>query len=249
VRTPTSPRPPSLRRTTARLTRAVEVVADLVLPAGCPGCGAAGRSVVCPACAAALGPPRRVAPRPGAPPTYAMADWADPVRALVLAHKEHGRTGLARPLGVALAEVVLAALGEWATEADARPVALVPVPSRPGVTRRRGHDPLRRTARAAVSALRAAGVPAELVPALRHTRRVLDQAGLSASARAGNLRGAMAVRPRRLPHGARVIVVDDVVTTGATLAEAARALRNEGVDVRAAGVLAVTRRKRERPPG
>lgn len=243
-----SPCPPPCP--SARLTRALEVVADLVLPVACPGCGAAGRSVVCPVCAAALGPPRLAPPRPGVPPIYAMADWVDPVRSLVLAHKEHGRTGLARPLGAALAGAVLAALAARPGEpARAGPVVLVPVPSRPGTTRRRGHDPLRRTAEAAASTLRSAGVPARVVPVLRHTRGVLDQAGLSAGERAANLRGALVARPHRLPVRARVIVVDDVITTGATLAEAVRALREGGAEAPAAAVLAVTRRKREGPPG
>lgn len=79
------------------------------------------------------------------------------------------------------------------------------------------------------------------VRALEHRRRVADQAGLSASDRAANLSGAM--RARFDLSGRRVIVLDDVITTGATLAEAARALREAGAEVSAAAVVAATARR------
>jgi predicted amidophosphoribosyltransferase len=79
------------------------------------------------------------------------------------------------------------------------------------------------------------------VAALEHRRRVADQAGLSAADRAANLSGALQARFDL--RGLRVIVVDDVVTTGATLAEAARALRAAGAEVTAAAVIAATARR------
>lgn len=79
------------------------------------------------------------------------------------------------------------------------------------------------------------------VQALEHRRRVADQAGLTASDRAANLAGAL--RARFDLRGQRVIVVDDVITTGATLAEAARALRAAGAEVPAAAVVAATGRR------
>lgn len=229
--------------TAGHLRGALAVLADLVLPAACGGCGLAGPDPVCGACAATLGPPRPVAG--SAPAAYALAEFQGAPRALVLAHKERGRTELARPLGAALAPAVAAAAGG----ARGR-LAVVPVPSRPGVVRRRGHDPVRRMAAAAARELREQGVPARAVRALRHTRRVLDQAGLGEAERAANLRGAMAARRARpgRPRGPAV-VVDDVRTTGATLAEAERALSAAGFDVRGAAVLATTVRKRARPPG
>lgn len=131
---------------------------------------------------------------------------------------------------------------------------LVPVPSRRAAAIRRGGDPARRLAVAATAALAACGVEAVCRDALRHVRAVADQAGLGAAARAANLAGALAVRSARtaaslaaLARDVPVIVVDDVVTTGATLTEAARALRAAGIPVAAAAVVAATPRRAGSP--
>lgn len=213
---------------------------DLVLPAPCAGCGATSAASVCLDCLAVLGTPRRVAPQPvhapGLPPAFCLAEWAGPARDLVLAHKERGRTGLAHPLGQALAPAArLAAAG---------PLVLVPVPSRPAVRRARGHDPVARTAAATAAALRADGTRALALPLLRHVRTVRDQAGLTAAQRAQNLAGALVARPRAAAAepGSAVVLVDDVLTTGATLAEAARAIRAAGRPVAGAVVVAAVLR-------
>ena len=100
---------------------------DLVLPAPCAGCGGVSPHPVCPDCLAVLGAPRRVSRQSvhpaGLPPLVCLSGWADPARTLVLAHKERGRTGLARPLGRALAPAVRLAVPE-----PVGPVVLVPVP-------------------------------------------------------------------------------------------------------------------------
>lgn len=125
------------------------------------------------------------------------------------------------------------------------PIPIVWVPSRRGAARRRGHDPMRQAVAVAVHRLRAGGVPVVALGGLRQCRRVADQAGLGAKARRDNLNGALEAVARAPLAGRRVVLVDDVVTTGASLAEAARALREAGADVAAAATIAATPLRRE----
>ncbi|MFD3697267.1 ComF family protein [Streptomyces sp. NPDC058646] len=218
-------------------------LAGLVLPVDCAGCGAA-RVLLCAVCRDALsgasaGPVRPSPPPRGLPAVHAAAVYEGAVRAVVLAHKERGALPLAGRLGTALAAAVRPALAGAGGE-----VALVPVPSARRQVRARGHDPARRIALAAAARLRRAGVPARVAPVLRQRRAVADQAGLGARQRRENLAGALEVcrDGTRVTAGARIVLVDDVMTTGATLAEAARAVRAAGLargaPVRAAVVAA-----------
>lgn len=219
---------------------------DLVLPSACAGCGESGPAL-CPDCRSALtGPARPTRPDPapaGLPPTWSVAPYDGPVRAAVVAHKEEGRRALCAPLAEALARSAARAVAPVAG-----PVLLVPAPSRAGAVRARGHDPTLHLARSAAARLRRQGLDVAVMPALRVRAGTRDQAGLSAPERAANLSGAIRVTRvgERSVAGRAVLVVDDVVTSGSTLAEASRALRAAGAEVVAAAVVASTRRTARR---
>ncbi len=246
-----------------------------MLPSRCAAChGAAGP--LCPTCAEAVRcSSRRVAlggvgprpPPPGMPSCWAGARFEGALRQAVTAYKDEGR----RDLRATLARALAAALAAAATGdpvlrrrlGSGEEVLVVPVPTSRASRRRRGDDPVLDLAVAATAAVNGGGTtrrPATgswggtgglvVVPALVHTRRVADQAHLGRQARAANLSGAMVVGApwRVLVADATCVLVDDVVTTGATLTEAARALRDAGVRHVAAATCATTPAHSPAPP-
>jgi ComF family protein len=215
---------------------------DALLPGACAGCGAyAEERVLCAGCDARLptiapdacphcqlhprGIARACAQRPPGDPLDAgvAACWLEsPVSGWVHAFKypERGLRGLAPGPPAALAELIRRAARR---APGAAPDLVVPVALHPRRLRRRGFHPARLLARAVA---RAAGARLSATALLR-LRDTPSQTGLDASARRRNLHGAM--RARR-PMPACVWVVDDVITTGATAREAARALRAAGAE-------------------
>ncbi|MBI0297990.1 ComF family protein [Streptomyces sp. PRKS01-29] len=120
------------------------------------------------------------------------------------------------------------------------PLLLVPVPSARRSVGARGHDPARRIALAAAGVLRGDGCPARVPAVLCQRRRVSDQSGLDARQRRANVTGALGTVPGggRLLAAGPVVLVDDLMTTGASLAEAARAVAAAGGLVIGAAVVA-----------
>lgn len=247
------------------LRMAVGAVSDLALPRACAACGQPA-TVLCSSCADDLrracfpGGPRVVVPQPGPPgmpPTTAAGEYAGALATLLHAYKDEGRRDLADLLGDLLAASVCRAVGQdpvsgavgedvvsgHVLASGVRPILLVPVPSRPQARRRRGDAPLEHLAARARDVLTDRDVL--LAPVLAVGRQVQDQAGLGAGERAANLAGAhrVTVRGRRLVPGCVCLLVDDVVTTGATLAEGARTLREAGAQHVAAATIAATRRR------
>ena len=234
---------------------------DLAAERDCGGCGRPQPSgePLCPACDGLLaeaGPWRTLASVPGTPRTHAVARYEDPVRTMLIGYKERGRTDLRRALGRALARAVAQTLDttpdtafgtglgtglDTAGAAGCASVALVPMPSRRKAVRDRGQDTTARLARTAARALREVGLPVRAVPALRHARAVEDQAGLSREQRQANLAGALRARRPAAVAASGVVLVDDISTSGASLAEASRALRAAGVPVLGAATIAAAR--------
>lgn len=204
------------------------VLADLVFPRRCVGCGSYF-GVLCPDCLP-VGPVQR-----GVGGTWWAARYDGAVRAALLAYKERGRHDLAYPLGGLLARSVAAA---WAAErSPPRRAVLVPAPSARSVSAARGGDHMLRLARRAGSRCGLRTAPR----VLSLTRAVRDSAGLGSAERAVNLAGAVVARPA--PGGVGALVVDDIVTTGATLQECVRALRTAGWPVLGSAVVASTPRR------
>ena len=135
---------------------------------------------------------------------------------IILAAKERGLKGADKLIVDAIVHVINKAnFGNFN-------VALVPIPSAPAHSRRRG--------RSFIDALcKEISVQTNIpvIPALSLVRKVKDQSGLSAKHRATNMRGAFGISPHVYPRG-DLLLIDDVVTTGATVSEAARALNSQG---------------------
>lgn len=197
---------------------------DLVLPLECGGCGEpAVRWCVPCARALAVGPdePQVVSPRVDAGvPVFSLGRYAGPRRRVIVAVKERGRADLLPVLGQALGDG-LARLTAWGVVDD--PVALVPAPTRRLAARRRGGDPVTRMAR-----LAGHGAGHGVVTVLRMRARARDSVGLSVADRQRNVAGRVALRR---PVRGDVVLVDDVVTTGATAAESVRVLQRHGARV------------------
>ena len=208
---------------------------DLILPLECGGCGAPSTRW-CEACAIELDvkpdEPHVVNPRIDPEvPVFALGRYAGARRRAILAMKENGHGDLAAPMARALAVGVHRLLTWGMIET---PLTIVPAPTRRSAARRRGGDPVTRLARAAV-----AGHPdIDVAAALRMKALARDSVGLGTSARERNIAARVVLSGRR--PGAQVsevLVVDDVVTTGATACESVRTLRAAGV--RVAAVLAI----------
>jgi predicted amidophosphoribosyltransferase len=205
---------------------------DLVLPLECGGCGSPS-TTWCGACATALkvhtDEPHLVTPRidPGVP-VFALGRYAGSRRQAIVAFKEHGRRDLVAPLAHALA-LGIHQLLSWGIIGT--PFTLVPAPTRALAARRRGGDPVTRIAERATRN----HPDITVTQALRTRAMVRDSVGLTSSDRERNLVGRIKLRK---PVSGDILLVDDIVTTGATAREAVKMLQLTGAKVTAVLTLA-----------
>ncbi|GAB3585340.1 ComF family protein [Leifsonia lichenia] len=201
--------------------------AAVLHPVQCSGCGAHDRAV-CPACALALRP-GALAAEGADPPLLAALSYESVARRVLLAFKDGGRTDAAPALAGALRAAIVEAQSHAQAAGRPRPHpqvdarhALLPVviPSTRAAFRRRGYHPT------ALLLRRARILVPPLWRALRLTRQTEDQAGLTAQQRTSNRAGSIVASPRL--RGRDCLIVDDIVTTGSTVREAARAITAVG---------------------
>ncbi|MDC7121130.1 ComF family protein [Cellulomonas fimi] len=245
--------PRTTRRALARAARhglrlARDLVA-LVLPVACAGCGTLDVAW-CTTCRSRLGGlPWRCEERAGRldaldgrppVPVWTLGDNVGPVRDAIVAWKDGGRLDLSRALVGAVARAAQH-VAPGVPRSRAGPLLVVAVPSTAAARRRRGRWLVDDLARGAVRGLRSAGVDARRAPVLRR-RGGRDQAGLGARARARNLVGQVRVARAagRALAGRDVLLVDDVLTTGASVAASSAAVRAAGGVVVACLTLAST---------
>jgi ComF family protein len=220
---------------TGAVARGVGRILDATFPATCAGCGREGPAL-CPTCVPALD--ARLASAPGValglpgelPDPLLQLEWCASFSGIARQALHHlkygGEQRLAEPLGLAIAR-------RW-TVAGAGGNLIVPVPASPDRVRERGFD---QAALIAHVAARQLGLPLEA--ALVRRRNTAAQFDLDRAARGSNVAGAFALAPGRdegALKGSWIVLLDDVVTTGATLAACGRVLMEAG----ALGVSAVT---------
>jgi predicted amidophosphoribosyltransferase len=208
---------------TAIVRTALAETLALLLPVCCAGCGEPDVQL-CESCTAALAPrPQRQVIRMGEVdvPVWSGLAFEGVAARVIRALKEEGRT----PLAVHLAPALAAAAGRLG------PGVFVAMPTSRAGFRRRGY-------RVPDMVAARAGMP--LTALLRPVRRVGDQRGLGREDRRRNVAQSLGSLPA---SGRRVVVVDDVVTTGASLEEAFRALRDAGSVVVGAVTIAATPRR------
>jgi predicted amidophosphoribosyltransferase len=238
---------------------------DLLLPVTCAGCRREAAGLVCGDCVAALAaltphPVRPDPPPPDLPPCHAAGRYGGRLRELILGYKDRGRHALAGPLADSVVSVLSVAVPH------PRPVLLVPVPTTGKAIRERRGDHMLRLARAAARRLRRGGRTVAVARPVRARGRP-DSAGLSAADRVRLAQASVVPRPlwwagwrprqvRRLlvpvPAGAQlpaVVVLDDVITTGATVTAVCEVLAGMGLPVDSVVVLAATERRRRPASG
>lgn len=198
--------------------KSIRALQEIIFPSRCLGCGVLGLAV-CSSC--------RSDWHPHIYRQWSISNPTFPIYSSVLYSVTGGKVLLSAKENslIAADEIVLNALNHSLAyfQREIQGDFLVPIPSRKSVARLRG--------RQFISALgnqlsQTSGLP--IYDNLRHTRQVQDQSGLDAKSRAENLDGSL--KSMNFLSG-RAIVIDDLVTTGATLREAVRALRTVGIEV------------------
>ncbi|MDD2818082.1 MAG: hypothetical protein PHN51_04725 [Candidatus Nanopelagicales bacterium] len=205
---------------------------DVVLSRACVHCDRPG-SLICEPCALLI--PPTAEQREFHHELWFGASYETTVREMINAHKDHGARALTSDLGLLLARAVWSAS---VSSSCARPVVLVPIPAHRSSLRKRGRDTVMEIAADAAAQVSVRGIPCVARSLLIREIETKRNAGRSLRERR-DIAGTFGVRDSRVMPS-RVIVVDDIVTTGATVNEGVRALIQSGIGVDAIACVAST---------
>lgn len=181
---------------------------------------------------------------------YAAGLYRDAVRSAILAWKDHGDREVSRALGDTLAQLAMRTVVPYLREGGevcrSKPIRVVPVPSSPKSLNRRGRLQTLHLARAVVARLNDAGIPAVVDHCMRvHGGAVKSVQTRGVRDRSGRVRGLIRLRHPASLQDARVILVDDIVTSASTLRQCVRVLARADAYPLTALLLASTMNGRE----
>jgi predicted amidophosphoribosyltransferase len=204
-----------------RAMKSIRALQEIIFPSRCLGCGQLGLEI-CSLCRKNWHPHiyRQWSQHLPTFPIYSAVTYSPIAGKVLLAAKENNLVIADQLIYKALGHSLTFALREIGGD------FLIPIPSRRSVARSRGRQFI-----AALTYQLSAETGLPAYENLEHTRRVRDQSSLDAKSRFHNLDGSM--KSLNFLSG-KAIVIDDLVTTGATLQEAVRALRDRGIEVAAA---------------
>jgi predicted amidophosphoribosyltransferase len=206
----------------------------LLFPTRCFGCRELGYSI-CSECRQQWNP-HRYQSRVTNLAVYSAITYSPIAKNILLAAKEQGVKSADQLVRNAVSVSIHELFKKYPS------CALVPIPSSASSNRRRGRDFINEIA---ISVARDLGVA--VLPLLEHQRKIRDQSKLNVSNRHQNLAMALSIKPqfRGNYSGERVVILDDLVTTGTTIGEANRALTRGGFKVQAAATACVALRRRD----
>ena len=210
------------------LGRATELLARCLWPGRCAGCGALRTlldELFCLSCEVEVRPAGRVPLPEGIDHAWSCFEYNAAVQSALHAWKYNGRAALGGALTDAMVAWLLSLVQQQHLDGD-HPVEVIPVPMHPRRLKERGFD---QTWQLAHGVARRRPHWRLRPDALRRTRHTPHQVGLDRLARARNTRDAFTLG-RRPARGARVWLIDDVITTGATTSACARLLRSHGAE-------------------
>ncbi|PJM73083.1 phosphoribosyl transferase [Bifidobacterium primatium] len=218
----------------------LRLIRDIMLPRGCAGCDMPDERL-CAGCTAGFR--RRVvrtvpATMCSGGRVLACGWYREGVRRAILRWKDHGDEEITPDLAAMMRERARNGAVERLMDVD-RSVMVVPVPSSPKSLRRRGRRHTVPLAEAVCAHLTSCGLDAVVMPALSITGvRTKSVQGSRVGQRAARLSGHIRVRNPEALRGGQILLVDDIMTTGATIRQCSQTLRDHDATVVAAMVLA-----------